>query len=52
MTHKGKRCYSVWTEDHTEANEYLLTLEEAIVLKAELKLNGINSEMVNMVEAG
>ena len=46
MTHKGKRLYSVWTEDDDQANDYLLTLEEAIVLKAELKLNGINSEIL------
>ena len=51
-THKGKRVYSVWIEDSLEANDYYLTLEEAIVLKAELKLDGYDSEIVNMKEAG
>ena len=51
-THKGKRVYSVWIEDGLEANDYYLTLEEAIVLKAELKLDGYDSEIVNMKEAG
>jgi hypothetical protein len=51
-THLGKRAYSVWIEDGLEANDYYLTLEEAIVLKAELKLDGYDSEIVNMKEAG
>jgi len=51
-THLGKRVYSVWLEDSLEANDYYLTLEEAIVLKAELKLEGYDSEIVNMKEAG
>ncbi len=44
--------YSVWIEDSLEANDYYLTLEEAIVLKAELKLEGYDSEIVNMNEGG
>ena len=40
--------YSVWIEDSLEANSHYLTLDEAKELQYELKLDGYNSEIVDM----